>query len=41
MVDGVPAELLIGITNLERLQATLDLGGQLADFVVNGKFVTI
>lgn len=26
-VDGVPVELLIGLTDLERLQATLDVGG--------------
>lgn len=38
-VDGVSVDVLIGLTDLERLQTTLDLGGQFVDFNISGKLV--
>lgn len=32
LVDGVPVDVLIGITDLEKVQMTLDLCGQFSDF---------
>lgn len=39
VVDGVAVHVLIGLTDLKRLQATLDLGGQFVDFNTNKRSV--
>lgn len=36
-VEGVPVDLLIGFSELKRLQTNLDIGGQFAEFKIRGE----
>lgn len=40
-VDEVPVDLLIGLINLDLLQATLNLGRQFVDFTINKQSIRI